>query len=126
LQSVAALHAAAIAFCGVQVPLAAQYAVGAQSVSAAQVMGHETPPLQRYVAPHTVPEASVEHVPLVVAPDDELHDWHVPPHAVRQHTPSKQPLFVASHSWQPACLQSALAHDAPFALRAVHVPLLAQ
>jgi hypothetical protein len=92
----------------------------------AQLAGQLAAPSQMYVVLHTVPEVNVEHVPLVAAPAATEHAWHVPLHAVVQHTLLKQPAFVVSHSRQPLTLQSLDAHACPLALRAVHAPLLAQ
>jgi hypothetical protein len=83
-----------------------QKAVGAHPRSVAHVAGQFAPPLQTKVVLQTVPVVNVVQAPLVVPPAATEHAWHVPVQAVRQQTPSKHPLFVASHSRQPATLQS--------------------
>jgi hypothetical protein len=91
-----------------------------------QLVGQLAPPPQTYVVAHTVLAGNVVHVPSADAPCAAAHAWHVPLHATLQHTPSKQPAVVVSHSRQPACLQSGLPHDCPLPLRERHVPALEQ
>ena len=98
LQSDAGTQAAPWSFWSTQAPAAEQNLPGAQSASAAQLVGQvPLAPVQTY-APQAVPLPTGTQVPSLTAPAATLHASHPPVQADVQHTESTQVWPGSMHS----------------------------